>query len=1196
MQPNKYPMYLLDARGLVMHMLHRGNDHDSLLSEDGKRTINTAEFGLDNFIEGYLLPILKEVPPQNIIAVWDGGHDYRSYLFPKYKANRIKTRDAVEVEQADRLQNYAKRLLAYLGILNMSVRGVEADDVLALLCHVYKGQQKAVYTVDADLLQLDDATTHVFVREQVIKGDYKGTPLNLIRLQKSIVGDSSDGYSGVNRIGEKAWEFMSQEYGWDGLEELEAIVRDRNFDELKEIIDDSGCKVLSRLYDRRDEWVLMYDLASLHPKLCYGMSGSKKIEPIFYKRVPDRDQVLKVLDAAKCQRYIDEFEAIWPQEILVTEENVESVFELMDEQLCETPYVAFDYETWDTVRHPDFIKAKAKSARKGYVDVLSSEIAGASFNFGRNLQYTAYFCVNHALTLNVGKDDIKAILNEIQDVHKVPLIAHNAAFEEQISKQCLGFEWEKPYDTYLMSRYADENREAGLKALSSEVLRFNQTSYQDTLAAAGVDSMEKLTGKQVLSYGCDDSLVTAHLFQILKLTQQMEGSWDFYEEYNTQTVNLLNRAKETGLNIDFDRMEELRKQDAETAESGLEELRSLLEQHCTEQNPAGVEGLFKVEKQVIRAKEVAKNPEWSSSKINARVEEQRLKWIAASRYVPYQEIRAAVDFKGTPAQLNKVIEGLQLAEKPEPLKSISQTEIRRWMIALEDLDVQDKRVREFANLLGQAASELKHRAGDSWEALKTFCLPILAEGGKLIKEGDELNLNSPKQMVELLYCKLALPVREFTKKQRGSFRDVNGFNGSPATDEDAIKMAIAQDCSEDDWRRRALELVIDIKGCLTRESLYYSKYPLWVHPKTGMVHPSIRDCGTDTRRPTGGDPNILQVAKGPLRSIFIPRYNDHCLVAIDFSGQELRITGAEANDPTLIEAYTGTAPVQNEYGMMKSQHRDIHSVTGCAFAEEIFKRQLGSQYPEGLFEIENGAMNYTQFKHVIDTHGDVKLIDQNILDIPPAYPFSPIANAAALVRKMSKTVNFLIIYGGSAVTLAKGLGVPVEFAERLMDMVFRLYSRLGPWQKETTAFARKHGYVQTAYGNRRHATTDIVSRDGSKRSRMERQVINSTIQSCAADILHIVETDMHRTGLMKETGATLIAPIYDEVLASVPMRNLFEYCERMQDIMNVTPPGHAIPQLAEVSVGPNWHQVVELGDRPSESELIQIVDRFQRAA
>lgn len=1195
-QNNNTPMYLLDARGLVMHMLHRGSDMDSLLSEDGKRQINTAEFGMHNFIEGYLLPILKEVPPQNIIAVWDGGKDYRSYLYPKYKANRAKTRDAVETEQADKLQNYAKRLLAYLGILNISVKGVEADDVLALLCQVYKGRQKAVYTVDADLLQLDDECTHVFLREEVIKGDYKGTPLNLIRLQKSIVGDSSDGYSGVNRIGEVAWQLMVDNYGFDGLEELEHIVSTQNFEELRQIAEESGCKVLNRLYERRDEWSLMYDLARLHPELCYGMTGTKKVEPIFYKRVPDHAQVVKILEAAKCLNFFPEFEDIWPREILVTEENIEGVFELMDSQLPETPYVAFDYETWDTVKHPEFKKAKAKSAKKGYVDVLSSEIAGASFNFGRNLQYTAYFCVDHALTLNVSKEDVRAILNEVQNVHKVPLIAHNAAFEEQISNQCLGFEWEKPHDTYLMSRYADENREAGLKALSAEILRYNQTSYADTLAAAGVDSMEKLTGKQALSYGCDDSLVTTHLYQVLKLTQQMEGSWDFYEEYNTRTVNVLNRAKEIGINLDFDRLEELRKQDAETVISGMAELRGLLEIHCQERNPEGAEALFKLERKVVRAKITNKNPDWSSSKLNVKLEEQRLKWVAASQYVPYREVRASVDFMGTPNQLNRVILGIGVEGEaaPEPLKSISLKEIRRWLIALRDSGIADEQVLRFANLLGESAAELKHRAGESWERLKDFCLPILSTDSKVIKEGDELNLNSPPQVTELLYCKLALPVREHTKKQRGSFRDVQGFHGSPATDEDAIKMAIAQDCEEGSWKRRALELILEIKGCLTRESLYYSKYPLWVHPKTGMLHPNIRDCGTDTRRPTGGDPNILQVAKGPLRSVFIPRYNDHVIVAIDFSGQELRITGAEANDPTLIEAYTGAEPVLNSFGMLKSQHRDIHSVTGCAFAEEIFRRQMGSKYPDGLFQIGNGAVDYNQFKHILDCQGDLKLLDSHILDVPASFDLNAVTKAALLVRKMAKTVNFLIIYGGSAMTLAKGLGVPIEFAERLMDMVFMLYGRLQPWQSETTKFARTHGYVQTAYGNRRHCTTDIVSRDGSKRSRMERQVINSTIQSCAADILHIVETDMDRTGLLSETGAVLIAPIYDEVLASVPMRNLFEYCERMQDIMNVTPPGHVIPQLAEVSVGPNWYEVVEMGDRPSEQELIQVVDRFDR--
>ena len=196
-------------------------------------------------------------------------------------------------------------------------------------------------------------------------------------------------------------------------------------------------------------------------------------------------------------------------------------------------------------------------------------------------------------------------------------------------------------------------------------------------------------------------------------------------------------------------------------------------------------------------------------------------------------------------------------------------------------------------------------------------------------------------------------------------------------------------------------------------------------------------------------------------------------------------------------------------------------------------------------------------------------------------------------REIAKVVNFLIIYGGQATTLAMGLGIPEAFAEELMRMVFATYQRLAPWQEETILYGRQHGYVKTAYGNLKHLTSDIRSKNGSLRSRQERQAVNQTVQGCAADILKEVLTTSYDTNLWAETDSVMIAPVYDEIVSSVPIPNVFEYCERMQAAMNVTPPGHIIPMMAEVSVGPNWGAVEELGDNPSEFKLLECIEGFR---
>jgi DNA polymerase I-like protein with 3'-5' exonuclease and polymerase domains len=58
-----------------------------------------------------------------------------------------------------------------------------------------------------------------------------------------------------------------------------------------------------------------------------------------------------------------------------------------------------------------------------------------------------------------------------------------------------------------------------------------------------------------------------------------------------------------------------------------------------------------------------------------------------------------------------------------------------------------------------------------------------------------------------------------------------------------------------------LELLTKAQRCATRIGLFYTVWPLWVHPKDGNVHPGIRCVGTETHRPSGSNPNLLQLPK-----------------------------------------------------------------------------------------------------------------------------------------------------------------------------------------------------------------------------------------------------------------------------------------------------------------------------------------------
>jgi DNA polymerase-1 len=154
-----------------------------------------------------------------------------------------------------------------------------------------------------------------------------------------------------------------------------------------------------------------------------------------------------------------------------------------------------------------------------------------------------------------------------------------------------------------------------------------------------------------------------------------------------------------------------------------------------------------------------------------------------------------------------------------------------------------------------------------------------------------------------------------------------------------------------------------------------------------------------------------------------------------------------------------------------------------------------------------------------------------------------------------------------------------------------MYRQIKPWQMETIQFAREHGYTQTAYGNRRHLGNSILSSDDSVRTRLERQAVNHVIQGCAADILKCTMAEIHRSKLMTRTKSFLIAPVYDELATSVPRAAVVDYCLELKDIMAITPPGHAVPMVAEFAVSADsWGRVVEIGSDPSEQLINQVFE------
>jgi DNA polymerase-1 len=178
--------------------------------------------------------------------------------------------------------------------------------------------------------------------------------------------------------------------------------------------------------------------------------------------------------------------------------------------------------------------------------------------------------------------------------------------------------------------------------------------------------------------------------------------------------------------------------------------------------------------------------------------------------------------------------------------------------------------------------------------------------------GEAFNLNSPKQLQEMLYEKLGVPILQKTP------------TGQPSTSESVLQ-ALSADYE-------LPQLILQYRSLSKLKSTYTDRLPEQIHPKTGRIHTSYHQAVTSTGRLSSSDPNLQNIpVRTPegrqIRAAFIapPGF---VILAADYSQIELRIMAHLSQDAGLMRAF--------------QQGLDIHKAT----AGEIFHVPLEEVTPE----------------------------------------------------------------------------------------------------------------------------------------------------------------------------------------------------------------------------------------------------------
>lgn len=349
--------------------------------------------------------------------------------------------------------------------------------------------------------------------------------------------------------------------------------------------------------------------------------------------------------------------------------------------------------------------------------------------------------------------------------------------------------------------------------------------------------------------------------------------------------------------------------------------------------------------------------------------------------------------------------------------------------------------------------------------------------------GHEFNINSTKQLAEVLFDELKLPVLKKTK---------TGYS----TDAETLEKLRPY--------HTIIDRILEYRQVAKLRSTYCEGL-LKVADVEGRIHSSFNQTVTATGRLSSSEPNLQNI---PIRSelgrrmrrFFIPENDDYVLVDADYSQIELRVLAAVSGDENMIRAF--------------ADGHDIHTET----AASVFGVPVDEVTPEQ--------------------------------------------------RKRAKAVNFGIVYGIGAFSLANDIGVPKYEADRYIKNYLSRYPQVSEYLDSTVADAARDGYVTTVFGRRRYIP-ELSSTKKQLQAFGKRVAMNSPIQGAAADIIKIamvnVDTALKKSGI----DARLILQVHDELILEAHRTCAKQAADilkcEMENAVKL-----AVPLSVDIGIGDNW--------------------------
>lgn len=429
--------------------------------------------------------------------------------------------------------------------------------------------------------------------------------------------------------------------------------------------------------------------------------------------------------------------------------------------------------------------------------------------------------------------------------------------------------------------------------------------------------------------------------------------------------------------------------------------------------------------------------------------------------------------------------------------------------------------------------------------------------GMACKLSDPINISSVQQIAILFYDIIGIDVID-KKNPRGTGEEIMSL----------IDLPIAK-------------CLLEYRGIKKLLSTYIDKMPAIANPKTGRVHASFNQNGTDTGRFSSSDPNMQNIPSHnkDIRKMFMAT-KGYVMISSDYSAQEPRLMAHLSKDEKMVQAYL--------------DGKDLYVEIAAIAFDKTYEQCLefhpdGSKNPEGKER-----------------------------------------------RGIAKAIVLGVAYGKGIPAIAADLNISVEKAQKIYDKIMKEFPGLKKLKEESEAAARKYGYVETFWGRKRRlpninlpeyefsyteaqrianfdpffdSAIEAVTVDESQiktytsklkkaRSIAERknviwrakendgivikdntgliaeavrQCVNSRVQGSAADETKIAMLLIGRNKRLKELGFRLLLPVHDELIGECPLENAKEASLLFQSLMLEAAKDLIVPSKCDLEITDRWY-------------------------